>query len=640
MLSPIRPGFGRVVRWMIATAAVILCILICELGIRVLGYAPHYKVLQIDGENTVYRRSDNPVLGFELKAAYRDDAADMSSSYPSTNRWGQRDIERELAKPAGVRRVIVLGDSVVEGHDLADLDQTLTRQLEQYYPDGSTEVFNFGVSGYCTLAEVELLRVKGLRFDPDVVILVFVENDYDDFNREAHLLGPAGRRPQWVHALFQGSHLFRMAAVRFNLYGYGAEHDPVSWNRQAIGDNNVVQGFRMLADLAQTEQFLAMVAIMPMFDNHHVRDVHFMDDGKDRLVVEELAAEFGIRSFRLSEDFEASPGLPGPRLRFTVGDGLHLSAEGHRVAAAGLHRRLESPPPAPAGERLKADRPAIAAADALGEDDPGYGRIHNNRGLHFKDQGRIAEAEQAFRQAVAEEPDLADAWNNLANLLQSDGRLEEAVEYYRTALKLQPGNAAVLYNLGLMLEKLDRPHEALAAAVQAVECQPGNVPARMLAGRLCLGAGDFTAAEQQFEAVVRLEPDHGSAWANLGNLMARRGDYVDATRAFRESIRCDPQRPGPYRSLIRLLATAPAPSREANSELLLLTEDLVAVAGSEDAASLELLAMARAAAGKDDAAVEAARRALDAAITEGDEPARERLSAFLSDRRGFKVVRD
>ena len=38
-------------------------------------------------------------------------------------------------------------------------------------------------------AEIELLETKGLAFEPDVVVLVFVENDFDNFNREAFPLG-------------------------------------------------------------------------------------------------------------------------------------------------------------------------------------------------------------------------------------------------------------------------------------------------------------------------------------------------------------------------------------------------------------------------------------------------------------------
>ena len=54
----------------------------------------------------------------------------------------------------------------------------MSRQLEMRYGDGQTEVLNFGVSGYCTLAEVELLEVKGIQFQPDLVVLVFVEKRF------------------------------------------------------------------------------------------------------------------------------------------------------------------------------------------------------------------------------------------------------------------------------------------------------------------------------------------------------------------------------------------------------------------------------------------------------------------------------
>ena len=76
----------------------------------------------------------------------------------------------DLEKPDGVRRILLLGDSVVEGYGLPE-PETLSRQLEDLYPEGSVEVLNFGVSAYCTRAEIELLEVKGLAFDPDIVVL-------------------------------------------------------------------------------------------------------------------------------------------------------------------------------------------------------------------------------------------------------------------------------------------------------------------------------------------------------------------------------------------------------------------------------------------------------------------------------------
>jgi len=170
----------------------LLALGLAEAVVRITGRAPEVKVMGFEQQGTVYRRSTNPLLGFEMKPNYRNDHADYSMSFPFTNSYGQRDVEREIEKPPGVRRILLLGDSVVEGHGIRDLDQTMSRQLEELFgDDGATEVLNFGVSGYCTLAEVELLEVKGLAFEPDIVILVFVS----DWPRCASICSDSERTP-------------------------------------------------------------------------------------------------------------------------------------------------------------------------------------------------------------------------------------------------------------------------------------------------------------------------------------------------------------------------------------------------------------------------------------------------------------
>jgi lysophospholipase L1-like esterase len=241
----------------VALCATLLALLAGEGIVRLLGRAPEIKAIRLgSAHDTVreyecfYKRSTNPVLGFELKANCRSDNPDFIQTYERTNSHGQRDKERALEKPDGVRRILILGDSVVEGYGLRE-SETISRRLEDLYPDGSTEVLNFGVSAYCTLAEVELLEVKALRFDPDVVVIVFVENDFDNFNREAFPLGGTIDRPAIAEVLFEKSHLFRLTSVQLNLFHFGAEADPVRWNKDAIGDNNVAEGlsrFRQLAD--------------------------------------------------------------------------------------------------------------------------------------------------------------------------------------------------------------------------------------------------------------------------------------------------------------------------------------------------------------------------------------------------------
>ena len=172
----------RLLKPAVAIVATLVGLLASEVVVRVIGLAPGMQLIELGSDECVYERSTNPILSFELKANYRHDDPDFIQSYARTNAHGQRDRERSLEKPPGVRRVLLLGDSVVEGYGLRE-EETMSRRLEGLYPDGTTEVLNFGVAAYCTRAEIELLEVKGLRFDPDVAVLVFVENDFDNFNR-------------------------------------------------------------------------------------------------------------------------------------------------------------------------------------------------------------------------------------------------------------------------------------------------------------------------------------------------------------------------------------------------------------------------------------------------------------------------
>lgn len=91
---------------------------------------------------------------------------------------GLRSPETPHAKPAGVERILALGDSWTFGFRIAESD-TWPRQLERILAEraapGSprTEVINAGVIGYSTQQEAAYLRTEGLRYAPDLVIVAF-----------------------------------------------------------------------------------------------------------------------------------------------------------------------------------------------------------------------------------------------------------------------------------------------------------------------------------------------------------------------------------------------------------------------------------------------------------------------------------
>jgi len=92
------------------------------------------------------------------------------------NSHGRRDIEHPWDKPAGVERVLVLGDSFTEAMQVP-LADTYVRRLETNLNErgGGTrfEVLSAGVSGYGTAGATLSFERDGHRYAPDLVLLAF-----------------------------------------------------------------------------------------------------------------------------------------------------------------------------------------------------------------------------------------------------------------------------------------------------------------------------------------------------------------------------------------------------------------------------------------------------------------------------------
>lgn len=96
------------------------------------------------------------------------------------NAEGLRDRPVGRAKPSGVERTLVFGDSFVEGWGV-EVEECLSRQLEKLLQGGRegsrAQVLNFGVAGYGTDQELLFFEESGRHFRPDHVVIVFYAND-------------------------------------------------------------------------------------------------------------------------------------------------------------------------------------------------------------------------------------------------------------------------------------------------------------------------------------------------------------------------------------------------------------------------------------------------------------------------------
>jgi hypothetical protein len=95
------------------------------------------------------------------------------------NEEGFLDVPHARAKPPGVTRIGFFGDSFVEAAQVP-LESTFFRRLPPRIADREIEPLAMGISGWGTLHARNAYRVMAPRYDLDVAVYLFVENDLGD----------------------------------------------------------------------------------------------------------------------------------------------------------------------------------------------------------------------------------------------------------------------------------------------------------------------------------------------------------------------------------------------------------------------------------------------------------------------------
>ncbi len=119
-------------------------------------------------------------------------------AYIRINRYGFRHGDRSPEKRPNTLRVAVLGDSFIEAFQVPD-EQTLCYVAEQEMArcaasaGRAVEVLNFGVSGYGTAQQLQMLKHYVWDYQPDVVVLAFFPGN--DLRNNSADLEPDQVRP-------------------------------------------------------------------------------------------------------------------------------------------------------------------------------------------------------------------------------------------------------------------------------------------------------------------------------------------------------------------------------------------------------------------------------------------------------------
>jgi lysophospholipase L1-like esterase len=328
---------SKVEKFILLPGSCALAILMMEIIIRIFDIPPRpLAPLPV----STYRLSANPIILYEYRPGYKptDQPFDWSHKGFAINGAGFRDYEYSEQKPRGTYRIVVLGDSTTAGNGIPNLVQIYAKRMEKLLntPTDTSiryEVLSMAVGGYHTLQEVETLRTKGLKYNPDMVLVTFCVNDFDlhsDGGVYSRLLDTKKSYLGYYlnpiyDTLLRISRLAFILNYRFNAYlkrGYDEMYITNILKRQTT----VKAGLNLLSKLQQEHGFVAIVVILPAFNARfdeyqfsHVHEEVFRS-------AEDLS---GIVVIDLLQSFAR---VDNNAKKFSY-DGIHMNEYGHEVMA-------------------------------------------------------------------------------------------------------------------------------------------------------------------------------------------------------------------------------------------------------------------------------------------------------------------
>ncbi|SEB03465.1 tetratricopeptide repeat protein [Paraburkholderia sartisoli] len=161
---------------------------------------------------------------------------------------------------------------------------------------------------------------------------------------------------------------------------------------------------------------------------------------------------------------------------------------------------------------------------------------YNNFGNMLREKGRLAEAIDGYRHAVALSPGYAEAWNNLGNAQREAKQPDAAMRSCAQAIALYPGYAEAYNNLGNALHDMGDLDAAVASYNRAIEFRSDYAEAHNNLGNVLRVLDKADAAIASFRTAIALKPELRTAHQSLGLMLRMRGETTEAIASLRRAL--------------------------------------------------------------------------------------------------------
>jgi Flp pilus assembly protein TadD len=157
------------------------------------------------------------------------------------------------------------------------------------------------------------------------------------------------------------------------------------------------------------------------------------------------------------------------------------------------------------------------------------------------DKNNFEAAIAPLQKIIADQPEFAYAYFQLAYVYTALKRTDEARAEYERTIAIDPKMSEAYLNLGMLLLEKQQNAAAVAPLRKAVELLPAQSRPRYLLAVALDRSGDRAGAGESFEALLHLDPSDIAAIDYLGWAALRQGKPGEAEARFRRALEIQPK---------------------------------------------------------------------------------------------------
>ncbi|NMC00640.1 MAG: tetratricopeptide repeat protein [Thermoanaerobaculaceae bacterium] len=166
--------------------------------------------------------------------------------------------------------------------------------------------------------------------------------------------------------------------------------------------------------------------------------------------------------------------------------------------------------------------------------------VFNYLGYLFSLDNRYQEGQSCLERALRMNPNLAEAWYNLGNIVFHQKQLEEALACYERAATSDPKMASAYTQIGLTLLEMGKICNADKPFLKALEIDPSEYFAHLGLSEFYRRAKDSAKALKYAEMAVNIEPSDPNAYNILGIAYEFNKKYKEAEKAYQKALELEP----------------------------------------------------------------------------------------------------